>query len=186
MAASDPLSEDALRQAALAYLARYAATVDYLERVLQRRYRRHRQDSDTTEAEVRDRIVRVVARLAEAGLVDDAGYAAMKAERLLRQGASTPRIRAVLREKGVPAALGTEAEAALDRTYGPEREHLAALRHARRRAFGPWSRPGERVARRDRQVASLARAGFPLQVASWAIDRPREEAEDLLASARLS
>lgn len=193
MAGADPLGEDALRQAALAYLARYAATTRHLERVLLRRLRRH---ADALEAEpgggaeVRARVSRVVARLAEAGLVDDAGYAAMKAERLLRQGASSPRIRAVLRDKGVPDDLGTEADAALDRAYGPERERLAALRHARRRGFGPWTRsqgrPEAQAKRRERQVAALVRAGFPPPLAAWAVDCPRDEAEALLAEARLS
>ena len=41
---------------------------------------------------------------------------------------------------------------------------------ARRRRLGPWRSGPERAARRDRDLAALARAGFDLQTARAVID----------------
>ncbi|MDE0409722.1 MAG: RecX family transcriptional regulator, partial [Alphaproteobacteria bacterium] len=41
---------------------------------------------------------------------------------------------------------------------------------ARRRRLGPWRDPAERAARRQKDLAAMARAGFRLDVARQVID----------------
>jgi regulatory protein len=178
--AADPLSEAALRGAALRYLARYAATAEQVTRVLMRRVARHGDGDPDTAAAAAARIADIVASLARSGLLDDAGYAAMKAESLHRRGASTRQIRGVLREKGVPGELADDALATLDATHGEDRERRSALRHAQRRGLGPWARPERRAERRLKDIAALARAGFAPGLAARVVDMERAEAEELL------
>lgn len=180
MAGNDPLSEPALRAAALAYLARYAASASQLARVLDRRRIRHGDGVETPREIIAARIAAIVSDLVRVGLVDDASYASMKAAGLQRRGASNRRIVGVLREKGIADDLIDAALRDLDRDYGPDRERIAALRLARRRRLGPWSRDDLRIERRMRSIASLARAGFAPALATWAIDCARDEAEALL------
>ncbi len=182
---NDPLGEAALRAAALRYLARYAATGDQVARVLHRRALRYGDGDPATVQAVAERAARIVADLGRIGLLDDAGYAAMKAGSLFRRGASTRQITATLREKGVPDALVSQAIAALDAEHGENRERQAALRYARRRGLGPWSRlrgqSGQRDQRRLREIAALVRAGYPPPLAIWTVDLDRGDAEALLS-----
>lgn len=177
----DRMDEAALRAAALRYLARYAASSEQVARVLMRRLARQGPLEPGEAAAAADRVRAVVAALARAGLIDDAAYAAMKADTLDRRGASTRWILAALRDKGVPDALAAEALAGLGEE-GAERERRAVLRHAQRRRLGPWSDPQRREGRRLRDIAALARAGFAPALAAWAVDLSREEAEDALAA----
>ena len=178
--ADDPLSEPALRAAALRYLARFAATGAQVTRVLERRQKRHGDASDSTTEAVAARIARVVEALERAGLLNDADYAAMKAASLYRGGASTRKIAATLRDKGVPDALVNRALEDLDETHGEDREKRAALRYAQRRGLGPWARPERREARRMRDIAAIVRAGFPASLATWTVDLSPTEAETVL------
>jgi regulatory protein len=183
-AAGPPPDSDSLHEAALAYLARYAATQVSLRRVLERRidrWARH-AEADAPEhvmqqaAAARQAALDVVARLAAAGAVDDATYAESKARTLRRAGRSRQAISAQLAAKGVGKdmqhqVLGDDAET----------EFAAALVLARRRRIGPF-RPGEApdAAARRRELAILARAGFPQQVARRALDADAAEAEAIV------
>ncbi|HTU52649.1 MAG TPA: RecX family transcriptional regulator [Acetobacteraceae bacterium] len=173
----------ALHEAALAHLARYAATSAGLERVLLRRLARWAREPDAIQSEpaaARAAAKSVVARLVAAGAVDDAAFAAARARRLARTGNSRLRIAAHLARHGI---TGTTLAAALpsDRTA----ELLAALTLARRRHIGPFRaapRPDPDTARRE--LAILARAGFPAPVAKQALAMPRADAEERLAASR--
>src|SRR5579862_7334981 len=90
--ASATPTEASLHEAALAHLARYATTQAGLVRVLDRRIERWARaaaaDADAVQAA--KRIARAVAaRLAAAGTVDDAAFAAGRASRLVRSGHSS-------------------------------------------------------------------------------------------------
>ncbi|MEO9190594.1 MAG: RecX family transcriptional regulator [Acetobacteraceae bacterium] len=180
--ASSPPDARQLHEAALAYLARFAATQAGLRRVLERRIARwaraaeaeHRTEIAAEGARAaRAAIEPIVARLAAAGAVDDAAFAAARARRLTRAGKSRVATAAHLAAKGVDAAT---AAAALG--SDPEAEFAAALKLAARRRIGPF-RTGEMpdAAGRLRELAVLARAGFPREVAERALRLDRAEAE---------
>lgn len=177
-----PPDEASLHEAALAYLARYAATQVTLRRVLDRRVdrwaRTQGQGVDVGQmAEARRLVSAVVARLAAAGAVDDAAFAAARARGLARAGHSQRAVLSYLAAKGV---TGETARAAFP--VEDDAELAAALALAARRRIGPFRRtdavPDE--AQRTRERGVLARAGFVQSVASRALLMEREEAEDLL------
>jgi regulatory protein len=177
-----PPDEASLHEAALAYLARYAATEVTLQRVLDRRVDRwvHAQGQEVDADQVAEarRLVRaVVARLAAAGALDDAAFAAARARSLARSGHSRRAVVSYLAAKGV---AGETARAALP--VEDDAELAAALALAARRRIGPFRKPDavpdEALRRRERGV--LARAGFAQPVASRALVMERNEAEDLL------
>lgn len=151
-----------LHEAALAHLGRYATTQAGLRRVLQRRIDRWVRsrsqpaggDADQVKA-AREAAVQVVERLAAAGAVDDAAFAASRAARLARSGHSRRAIVAHLEARGVDRET-------IDKFVAddPEAEFTAALKLALRRRIGPFrGRPvGEDTAHRE--LAVMARAGF--------------------------
>jgi regulatory protein len=178
--APDP---DGLHEAALAYLARYAATEAGLRRVLERRIDRwaHRADGDvdaiaTQAAAARAAVHDVVARLVAAGAVNDAAYAESRARSLVRAGRSRRAVAQHLAAKGVDPAVAKDAM-----PNDEASELAAALVLARKRRIGPFRlgvAPDE--AGRRRELGALARAGFPQPVAREALAMDTDQAETLV------
>jgi regulatory protein len=185
-AATNPPPDAAtLHEAALSYLARFSATEAGLRRVLERRVDRWARAAEASlgaeEATARARAARgaidpIVARLAGAGVVDDASFAQARARRLAREGKSRRAIAAHLAARGVEAELASQVLPA-----GDASELASALLLARKRRIGPF-RPAQACDPqiRRRELGVLARAGFPAEIAIAALDAKREEAEELL------
>lgn len=173
-------TEAKLREAALAHLARFAATEVGLRRVLQRRVdrwarRAEAEGVDTAGAAAARTLAASVARqLVASGVVDDAAFAEARARRLARAGRSRRAIEAHLAGKGV----GREAVAAVPTDPGTELD--AALAQCRRRRIGPFAAEPAPRELRLKALAALARAGFTQDVAGAALDMPSAEAEDRL------
>jgi regulatory protein len=165
-----------LERVAVWYLARFAATGPSLERVLMGRVTRSAHHHGTDAAEGTRAVRALIARFRDTGLLDDAAYAAARAHSLHRRGTPLRAIAAKLRAKGVgdediEAAIGALAESA--GTGRGERQELdlaAGRAYARRRRLGPWRRTGHGPGQRERDLAALARAGFPYAVAKAIID----------------
>jgi regulatory protein len=172
------LDAAALERAAVDYLARYAASRAAVARVLDRRIamvaRRGMLDEAGAEA-ARDTARRVLDKLAGLGLLDDARFAEGRARSLVARGRSTAAIKATLRDKGIDGAGVTRALDALE-AETPHPERAAAINLARRRRLGPFRPVTDRAARRDKDLAVLARAGFPRDLSCRVIDAPDPEA----------
>ena len=177
-ASSSAPDRAALRDAALAYLARYATTEAGLRRVLERRidrWARAASSSDDAVAAAKHAAGEIVAHLAEIGAVSDSAFAESRARRLARAGRSRRAITAAL------VAKGLDGETARRALPSEETELVSALALARRRRIGPF-RPGEALDEtgRRRELGVLARAGFPENVARRALAMPTEEAAALV------
>ncbi len=166
---------EALHKAALRYIDRYATSTANLRRVLlgrvERAARAHGSDRDAGKAAVEQ----ILARLLEAGLLDDELYAAGQARRHLRTGGSARYMSAKLAAKGLGQATIERAVAGLEGLV-PDPELSAALAFARRKRLGPYRPTEQRAERRERDLAALDRRGFDLEIARKVID-----AEDLAA-----
>lgn len=185
---SDPPAPEAgsLYQAALNHLARYAATEAGLRKVLMRRidrWARLQPDADVAESAVqaaRSAVDGVVKRLAAAGAVSDAAFAENRARGLVRAGQSKRSVQMRLVAKGVaPELARTAAET------DPETELSAALVLVRKRRIGPYRATEEADATiRMKELALLARAGFPRDIAECALNTDRDEAESRILELR--
>jgi regulatory protein len=184
-------TEAALHDAALAHLARFAATEAGLLRVLTRRIDRWAREAEATASEpetvataarqARGLASEIVRRLAAAGAVDDAAFAAARARRLHRSGRSRRAVGAHLAAHGVRAE---QAEAVLPED--PQAELAAALAFARRRRLGPFGAAEPDQEAQRRALAAFARAGFPQAVAQQALQTPQPDAEDIVQALRRS
>lgn len=163
------ISADYLQRAAMHYLERYSAPAAQLRRVLQRKVAvscRYHGDEPERFATMLDD---VVARCVSSELVDDRRFAEARAANMRRKGRSSRAIAAKLSAKGVARGLVDETSQAT-----AEQELAAAQLAARRKRLGPWSR-GDRAADRQKHLAALARAGFPMQIARIVIDGAGDE-----------
>ena len=191
-----PLTAVGLEEAALRYLERYAASVAQVRRVLLERVRR------AVAAGVGDAeqggvwVAALLARYQASGLLNDTAFAEAKTASLRRRGASQRKIQGWLAERGVAredirraldaeanaeanadanAETGAETKAAIDQ--GPP-ELRAAWALARRRRLGPFRPPTQRLERRLKDLAVLARAGFSHTIARQVIDAPGEHGDN--------
>jgi regulatory protein len=152
-----------LENAALHYLERFASSSAQLKRVLMRRVTRAARVHGSDAAAGERLVDEIVERYLRSGLLDDGAYAAQQAASLRRRGASRHGIRGKLALKGVDAELIERALLSLSGAENSEIAAAAAL--ARRRRLGPYRPEEARAAHRRKDLATLARAGFSLEVA---------------------
>lgn len=162
-------TEERLVRSAIAYLDRYASSSANLRRVLARKVMRAAAAHQRDPAEFDGIIDAVVARCERSGLVDDRQYAQTKVASLRRRGGSRRQIAAKLSAKGVDRVLIEKTLAGDDGD-----EEAAARTLARRRRLGPWRTRGDRSDFRDKDMASICRAGFSFDTARKVIDGAAE------------
>ena len=167
-----PITAQYLQNAATFYLERYPSTAEGLRRVLNRRVRR----AEIAEAPIIDNVAQtieaIVAKFVAAGMIDDQAFAQTKARALHRRGTSNRLTRQRLKLAGIDDDTLDKAMAGLDReldTDPGQREWRAAVALARRRRLGPF-REKERKEHRNRDLATMARAGFDYDLARKVID----------------
>ena len=181
------MTAERLENIALHYLGRYASSSGNLRRVLMRRVQRAAAAHGDDPADGARLVAALLARFQRSGLIDDRAYATQKAASLQRRGASRFGIRGKLRQKSVETDLIDDAVAMLDEGGAGAGELAAACALIRRRRLGPYRAADQRAAMRQKDLATLARAGFSLDVARRALAAPdrttleawgRGEAED--------
>ena len=188
-AAGPPPNAARLREAALAHLARFAATEAGLRRVLERRVARwaraaeaegqSRETIAASAAALTTKIASIAQSLVAAGAVNDAAFAEGRTRRLARSGHSRRAIAAHLAAKGIESDT---AAAALPE--GEEAELLAAIAFCRRRRIGPFARVAPDAPARMKALAALARGGFAQGLARRALAMEPDQAEEMLLAGR--
>jgi len=173
-----------LREQARRYLQRWTPSERRMRDVLKRRVRKCVEAGTGTWAEGLTLVDEIVADLLADGGLDDDRFARMWVDDLHRRGTSRRKIVAKLREKGIGRETADRAMAALDdglEVVDPELERAVAYVRRRRLGAARWD-PQTRIDRREKDLAAVARAGFPFGVALAVIDA--DDLDDLLAQAR--
>jgi regulatory protein len=164
-----------LERWALDYLGHYASSEENLRRVLRRRLARHLPEG---AAEAAALIEPLLDRYRNSGLLDDAAYAAQRAQSLHERGESLHRIRARLAAKGVAPETAAAALNGLS-AGGADPELRAACVFARRRRLGPYRRG---AADPQRDLGAFARAGFSREATAAVLACPDVAAVEQLAT----
>lgn len=159
-----PLDAAQLRDLALSYVARYATSAGKLERYLARKLAERGWDDSANGGEAQPDIPALVARYVEAGYIDDAAYARMKASGLQARGYGARRVSQVLAEAGVDQPIRSEVTASM------ATRRRAALTMARKRRFGPFGQVPPDRPTREKQLAAMLRAGHDLDMAREMVD----------------
>jgi Uncharacterized protein conserved in bacteria len=151
-------------RAALAYLEKYASSSENLRRILSRKVERRCKLRGEEAAPFQEAIDETIAKVIRIGLVDDSRYAELRTASLRRKGHSVRGIRARLSAKGLD---GEAIAKALSEDDSDDAQ--AAAIYIRRRKLGPH-RVTDREKYRQKDIASLARAGFSFRIAAAAVD----------------
>jgi regulatory protein len=149
------LDQPQLAALALHYVGRYATTQVKLRRYLERKLR----ERDWNGAQVAD-IDAVITKCVAYGYVDDQSFAVARAAALSRRGYGAARVNGALRQAGIDAHASLDISA-----LSHEEAMAAALRFAKRKSIGPFSRVEVNQKARDRMMSALIRAGHSFDVA---------------------
>lgn len=171
-----PPTPERLEKAALAYLERYAASREGVRKVLMRRVERAARAGIADRETASGAVDAVLAKLAAKGLLNDKLYAEGLAASLARRGLARGRIAERLKLKGVAREEIASALGAVDDTGDDDRAR--AIRWAKKKRLGPFGDPAKRAARRLRDIAALARAGFEPELARRIVDSEADALEE--------
>jgi regulatory protein len=160
-----PKAPDAayLERAALHYLERFSASSAHLETVLKRKIMRRCKARGESPEPYYENIAPLIARYTQSNLLNDELFAQAKVASLRRRGTSARMIAAKLAQKGVPAGLTAST---LEEN---ETTELEAAKHLVRR-----KKLGKDESRKDKDMATLARAGFSYGIAKQALEAEEE------------
>lgn len=155
---------------------------------LAKRMMTERELSDAIKRKARSKFEDIseaqVNALAEAALafgrsmkaLDDQNYAEIRANSAARSGRSKRAIARKLAEKGVDRAI-------VETVLQDADDLRSAVVYARKKAFGPFRRPGVDADddRWTKEIASFARQGFGFDLAKRVLALEPDEAEDILS-----
>ena len=175
-----------LERAALHYLGRFNSSAQNLLNVLERKVRRRNENHAPTTSEQQRWISDVVTKCVGYGYVDDTRYAVQRAEMLLRRGKPLRTIKQDLRHKGISEEITAEALAQLEGDDPELVDRKAAAAFVKRRRFGAFRRDigsdsTQIMTKREKELASMARAGFSYGLANETLNLSEDEIIDLLA-----
>ena len=162
------ISQTYLENAALFHLQRYACSAKQLKFVLLRKTRRSLRAHGGDLEEATGWIDELIIKLERNLCLDDAKFAQMKADSLRASGKSRRVIELKLRQKGVSPKMVAEHGLRVSTEVS---EEDAARVHARKKRLGPFRSSAEARAQwRQKDLASLARAGFSYTTAKKVVD----------------
>jgi regulatory protein len=159
-----PLDEAALKELALAYVARFATSRAKLAQYLRRKLMERGWAGPGAAP-----IAAIAERLADAGYIDDPAYALAKARSLGARGYGERRVDMALRAAGIEQEDGAAA-----RDLARDTATEAALRYAKRRKIGPYGAAPVDRRESDKALAAMIRAGHAFEVAKRILGLPAD------------
>ena len=166
-----PISAQSLRNKALRYIDRFATSTENLRTVLMRHVRTSAHYHNTSIEDGQIWVDELLVKLNDAGFLNDRRYAEGRAGALHRKGTSSRLIRMKLKEKGISEKdINFALEALREEENTSNLERKAALTLAKKRRLGPWRDAEKRDAFKEKDMATLARAGFSYDLAQTIIN----------------
>lgn len=176
------ITKSYLQGAAYRYLERYATTEANLFFILKRKTDRILSQNDQEDfniSEIEAWINEVVIECVKHGLVNDRLYAESKMNSYSLSGNSLANIKNKLRSKGVPQDIINDViNKAISNT--PDINFKSAIKYAKKRRFGPFRIRELNETTFDKELASMARAGYSYSESIKILKGKLEDLEDVL------
>ena len=158
-----------LEKAAYYYLKRYSSSSENLKRILLKRVFKAQKVQQVDLDVTNNWIEEIIGTLKTKGIIDDREFADRKVAIFNSQGNSKLIIRKKLQNKGVEKTLIDESIENLEKKI-VDPDLTAAIRFLERRKMGPYRHPNNRREYRDKDLRSMARAGFAYSVAKQLLE----------------
>ncbi|MEQ8319970.1 MAG: regulatory protein RecX [Rhodospirillales bacterium] len=174
-----------LENSAAHYLGRFATSTAHLRQLMMQKVQRSVMHHGTDADEGAKFVETIIEKFERLGFLNDQTYGEMRARSLHAKGTPVRGIRYKLQQKGLSEDVIDSALAALaDEVEVRDLDLSAALRLAQRRRLGPYLSDEREVrdARREKDMAVMARAGFSYDVVCQVLDADSIEELELAAS----
>jgi len=155
-----PLDAEGLERLAIHYVGRYATTRAKLRAYLARKVAERGWAGEGAPP-----VEAIAEKCAARGYVDDAAFAAAKADGLTRRGYGARRVAMALKAAGIAEEDSLSVRAATEAEAWE-----AGIAFARRRRFGPFARAETGPDERRRAFAAMMRAGHAPEIARRLIE----------------
>tara|TARA_R110000787_G_scaffold226512_3_gene334328 strand:+ start:87534 stop:88217 length:684 start_codon:yes stop_codon:yes gene_type:complete len=179
------VTQQYIENSAAYYLGRFASSKAHLRDLMMKKVHRSHYHHGTEIEEGAKMVDVMIAKFEGLGYLDDAAYAVMRARSFFAKGTPLRGIRFKLARQGLSEDDIEAALSALEAEVEVENLDLAAaFKLARKRRLGPFREPDSevRAERREKDLATLARAGFSYDVAQQVIDAPSVEELELVVA----
>lgn len=196
--AERPMTESRIRNISEFQLSQRDYTAGMMRSMLERRafaWLRSLDESDRAEQEAtfRNNVEKRIQELVDAGLIDDARYARLKARSMRASGKGARKIQMELTKKGIHEHMIQDAITEVDAenislededTSAIESERAAAETLAQKKRIGPYRvkpTPSDHAGKTKlwrREAGVLSRAGYGLDIIREILDREPEENTD--------
>lgn len=179
------ISPGYLERAGLFYLERYSSSIENFRRVMRRKIDRSCRYHEHDPAPHYESLEAVIQKFIDQGFLNDALYTKITATSLRRKGQSKKMIALKLKQKGVEnndleSLIETidwdEFDPAVNET-DLSFECMSAMRHIRKKRLGPYRRKQDEKSH-EKDLASLARAGYSYAISKKALEHAHHEQED--------
>ncbi len=171
-----------LYNSGLAYLQRFPTSTPHFRRIMGRKIDRScNYHKDQNLEDCQKLLDETVETFVRQGLLNDDAYLQGMINSLRRRGLSKQAILSKLQQKGLSQDAILRTLGAYDEAEGAENPDLAAaVLLMRRKRLGCFRKVREED--RNKEMASLARAGFGFDIAQKALSMGEEEAEEILSA----
>lgn len=179
------ITEKYLYNSGLAYLQKFTSSVPNFRRVMDRKINKscnyHKEQERDTCIKMLDTTVETFIRQ---GLLNDDAYLAGMITSLRRRGLSKQAILSRLQQKGLnKEAILTTLSAHDEAGSNQNPDFAAAVLLIRRKKLGCFGKQDPE--KKNRELSSLARAGFSFDIAQKALALEQDEAEEILNEIRI-
>jgi regulatory protein len=165
-----------LENSAIYYLERFSSSTDNLRRVMTRKIMKScyfYQEDDIEEK--KEWLEVVIAKLVRIGYLNDETYTNMKARSLRYSGNSKRNIMGKLKQKGLSEEMINKSLSKADEDLfdGEDGEIEAAKHYAKKKRFGQYRTKSEEENTKQKELASMARAGFSYDIAKKILEESK-------------
>lgn len=174
------ITPDYLHNAGLYYLERFSSSVNNFKRVMKRKIDRSCAFHETNPVEAYEMLDKVTEKFVELGLLNDEIYSRTKTSAMRRKGGSRRKIKLHLREKGLDQDIIDQSLISVDSDtveQGEDPELNAAMAYIKRRRIGVFRRKQDEKSP-EKDLASLARAGYSYDIAKKALERIAQKVDN--------
>ena len=176
------ITEKYLYNSGLAYLQRFPASTPHFRRIMGQKINRScNYHNNQNREECQKMLDTTVETLTRQGLLNDEAYLQGMINSLRRRGLSRQAILSKLQQKGMTQETILQTLIAHDEANGTQNPDLAAaVMLMRRKRLGCFRK--DKTEDKNKELASLARAGFGFDIAQKVLALDGGEAEEILAA----
>lgn len=160
-----------LENIALYYLSRYESSSENLRKILKRRIYKASKYHETDINQANDWIEQTIQKMQRLEYINDDRYALNQLRKLWEKGSSKRKMQAHLAQKGIPQEkIPTLLESFMDSLDSDDNfELIAAQKYAKKRKIGIYRPKNQQEEYKNKDLASMARAGFNYETAKKVI-----------------